>query len=125
MTFPPPSSAASWPAYPNAFDEGQWVEKILVLMSKGSIRIVSEIGRLLLDLDKKEELHRELDRWLGDHTISAGSATWLCKERGGPFAAMVDARVVLSAILSPSNATSSTKTSAAASSTISSLKTAN
>lgn len=86
-------------AYPHAFDDGQWVEKILTLMSKGSIRIVTEIARLLLDLDQKEELQRELDRWLGDHTISAEVLTWLCKERGGPFAAMVDARV-LSAILS-------------------------
>lgn len=86
-------------AYSGAFDEDKWVEKILLLMSKGSIRIVTEIARILVDLDKKDELHRELDRWLGDHTISAEVLTWLCKERGGPFAAMVDARV-LSAILS-------------------------
>ena len=86
-------------AFAGAFDEEKWVEKILVLMSKGSIRIVTEIGRVLVDLGKKDELHRELDRWLGDHTISAEVLTWLCKERGGPFASMVDARV-LSAILS-------------------------
>jgi transcription elongation GreA/GreB family factor len=86
-------------SFAGAFDEEKWVEKILTLMSKGSIRIVTEIARVLIEADKKDELHRELDRWLGDHTISAEVLTWLCKERGGPFASMVDARV-LSAILS-------------------------
>ena len=86
-------------AFPQAFAEEKWVEKILVLMSKSGIRIVTEIGRLLLEQDKKAELRRELDRWLGDHTISTEVLTWLCKEREGAFGEMVDARV-LSATLS-------------------------
>lgn len=86
-------------AFPTAFGEEKWVEKILVLMSKSGIRIASEIGRLLLEQGKKAELRRELDRWLGDHTISTEVLTWLCKEREGAFAEMVDARV-LSATLS-------------------------
>ena len=86
-------------AFPAAFGEEAWVEKILVLMSKSGIRIVNEIGRLLLEQGKKAELRRELDRWLGDHTISTEVLTWLCKEREGAFAEMVDARV-LSATLS-------------------------
>ncbi|MDD5351152.1 MAG: GreA/GreB family elongation factor [Chthoniobacteraceae bacterium] len=86
-------------AFPAAFGEDNWVEKLLTLMSKSNIRVVTESARLLLDHNKKEELHHELDRWLGDHTISAEVLTWLCKERGGVFASMVDARV-LSAILS-------------------------
>ena len=86
-------------AYPAAFDEEKWVEKFLTLMSKSSIRVVTECARVLLEMEKKAELRRELDRWLGDHTISTEVLTWLCKERGGAFAAMVDARV-LSAILS-------------------------
>jgi len=86
-------------AYPAAFDEGKWVEKFLALMSKSSIRVVTECARVLIEMEKKAELRRELDRWLGDHTISTEVLTWLCKERGGAFAEMVDARV-LSAILS-------------------------
>ena len=86
-------------AFPAAFGEEKWVEKILVLMSKSSIRVVTESARLLLENEKKAELRRELDRWLGDHTISTEVLTWLCKERGGAFAEMVDARV-LSATLS-------------------------
>ena len=86
-------------AFPPAFGEEKWAEKILVLMSKSSIRIVTESARLLLEQDKKAELRRELDRWLGDHTISTEVLTWLCKEREGAFAEMVDARV-LSATLS-------------------------
>ena len=86
-------------AFPAAFGEAAWVEKLLVLMSKSSIRVVTESARVLLENEKKAELRRELDRWLGDHTISTEVLTWLCKERGGAFAEMVDARV-LSAILS-------------------------
>lgn len=86
-------------AFPTAFGEAEWVDKVLNLISRSSIRIVTESARLLLDHGKKEELRHELDRWLGDHTISAEVLTWLCKERGGVFASMVDARV-LSAILS-------------------------
>lgn len=86
-------------SFAGAFDEDRWVEKILSLMSKSSIRVVTESARVLLEKGKKAELHRELDRWLGDHTISTEVLTWLCKEREGEFAEMVDARV-LSAILS-------------------------
>lgn len=86
-------------SFPSAYGEEKWVEKLLVLMSKSSIRIVTEGARLLLEQGKKAELQRELDRWLGDHTISTEVLTWLCKEREGAFAEMVDARV-LSAILS-------------------------
>ena len=86
-------------SFPGAFTEATWVEKILLLMSKSSIRVVTESARLLLEQGKKAELRRELDRWLGDHTISTEVLTWLCKEREGAFAEMVDARV-LSAILS-------------------------
>jgi len=86
-------------SFPTAFDEEKWVDKLLVLMSKGSIRVVTESARILLEQDKKTELRRELDRWLGDHTISTEVLTWLCKEREGSFAEMVDARV-LSATLS-------------------------
>ena len=86
-------------AFPSALGDVNWVEKILFLMSKSSIRLVTEIARLLVEQDKQAELKRELDRWLGDHTISAEVLTWLCKEREGVFAGMVDARV-LSATLS-------------------------
>ncbi len=85
-------------AYPATFGD-DWVEKVLELMSKSSVRIVTESARLLLDQEKQPALQHELDRWLGDHTISAEVLTWLCKERNGVFAAMVDARV-FSAVLS-------------------------
>ena len=85
-------------AFPGAFGE-TWAERLLVLMSKSGVRVVTECARLLLEGGKEAELRRELDRWLGDHTISTEVLTWLCKEREGAFAGMVDARV-LSAILS-------------------------
>ena len=84
--------------YPETWGD-EWVEKLLVLMGKGSIRVVTESARLLLEQSKQAELRRELERWISDHTISTEILTWLCKEREGAFADLVDARV-LSAILS-------------------------
>ena len=47
----------------------------------------------------RTELRHELERWVGDHSISTEVLTWLCKEREGDFGDLVDARV-LSATLS-------------------------
>ncbi len=85
--------------YPKAWEDPAWVEKLLALLGRSGLRTVSEGARLLEDLGKRAELRRELERWISDHTISTDVLTWLCKERDGAFADLVDARV-LSAILS-------------------------
>lgn len=86
-------------SFPQAWGEEAWAEKILTLMAKCSIRVVTECARILQEQGKKDELRRELERWISDHTISTEILTWLCKERDGIYASLVDARV-LSAILS-------------------------
>ncbi|MEI6351171.1 MAG: GreA/GreB family elongation factor [Verrucomicrobiota bacterium] len=85
-------------AFPSTWGDA-WVEKLLVLMSKGSLRVVTEGARLLVEESKQAELRRELERWISEHTTSTEILTWLCREREGIFADLVDARV-LSAILS-------------------------
>ncbi len=86
-------------SFPETWGPDLWVEKILTLMSKSSIRVVTESARMLQEQGKQAELRREMERWISDHTISTEILTWLCKEREGAFANLVDARV-LSAILS-------------------------
>ena len=86
-------------SFPQAWGEPDWVAKILALMSRSSIRVATESARILQEQGKQAELRRELERWIGDHTISTEVLTWLCKERDGINADLVDARV-LSAILS-------------------------
>lgn len=85
-------------AYPGIFGE-EWAEKLVELMSHGSVRVVSEGARLLLENRQEERLRRALQRWISDHTISTEILTWLCKEREGVFADFVDAEL-LSAVLS-------------------------
>jgi transcription elongation GreA/GreB family factor len=86
-------------SFPEAWGAEIWVEKLLTLMSKSNIRVVTEGARLIKEKGKEAELRKELERWISDHTISTEILTWLCKEREGNFADLVDARV-LSAILS-------------------------
>ena len=86
-------------AFPEAWGELEWPQKMLTLMSRGSIRVVTECARIINEQGKDAELRRELERWIGDHTISTEVLTWMCKERDGSFADLIDARV-LSAILS-------------------------
>ena len=46
-----------------------------------------------------EELRKELDRWIRDHSITTETLYWLCKERGGEFSDLIQPRV-FSAIIS-------------------------
>ena len=84
--------------FPAAFGD-HWPAKSLALMLKSNVRIVSEIARLLQGQGKHEELRRELDRWIRDHSITTEILYWLCKERTGEFADLVSPEV-FSAILS-------------------------
>jgi transcription elongation GreA/GreB family factor len=85
-------------AYPLTWSPSEWSAKLLALMSKSSLRVVAESSRILVEHGKEEELRHELERWVGDHTISTEILTWLCKEREGAFADMVDARVLSATI---------------------------
>ncbi len=86
-------------AFPEGWGEEAWVAKLLDLMSRANTRVVTEGARLLEGAGKNDALRKELLRWISDHTISTEVLTWLCKEREGAFADLVDAEV-LSAILS-------------------------
>jgi transcription elongation GreA/GreB family factor len=78
--------------FPKAFGEN-WPAKVLALMLRSSLRVVSEIARLLQEQGKHEQLRKELDRWIRDHSITTEILNWLCKERTGEFADLVSDRV--------------------------------
>ncbi len=85
-------------ALPEAFGEN-WVEKTLSLMVRtNSVRVAAELARLLQDQGKHEDLRRELDRSIRDHSISTEVLLWLCKEREGVFGDLITPQV-FSAIL--------------------------
>lgn len=84
--------------FPAAFGD-RWPAAALALMLQSNVRIVSELARLLQEQGRHEELRRELDRWIRDHSITTEILYWLCKERGGEFADLVRPEV-FSAILS-------------------------
>lgn len=79
--------------FPRAFGDS-WVGKALGLMLKCSVRVTAEIARLLQEQNKHEELRRELDRWIRDHSITTEVLYWLCKERNtGAFGDLVTPEV--------------------------------
>jgi len=84
--------------FPKAFGD-QWPAKALALMLRSNIRVVTEITRLLHDQGMQDELRKELDRWIRDHSVTTEILYWLCKERTGGFADLIHARV-FSAIIS-------------------------
>lgn len=84
--------------FPKAFGD-EWPGKALALMLRSNIRVVSEITRLLEEQGKQDELRKELDRWIRDHSITTEILYWLCKERTGNFADLIHPRV-FSAIIS-------------------------
>ena len=83
---------------PKTFGD-KWAPRTIALMLRSSVRVVSEIGKLIQEKGLHEELHKELDRWIRDHSITTEILYWLCKERDGDFKDLIHPRV-FSAIIS-------------------------
>jgi transcription elongation GreA/GreB family factor len=83
--------------FPKAFGD-EWTARAVALMSRCNIRVVSEIARILQDQGKHEDLRRELDRSISEHSISTEVLYWLCKDRNGIFSDLITPQV-FSAIL--------------------------
>lgn len=82
---------------PQAFGE-EWSKKALSYMLRSNLRLTAELAKLLCENGKSEELRKELDRWIHEHSLSTEVLYWLCKERDGQFSDLVTAEV-FSAIL--------------------------
>jgi transcription elongation GreA/GreB family factor len=84
--------------FPNAFGE-TWSTKALLIMQRANLRLVTDLARVLQEKDKHEELGRELNRWIREHSITTEVLTWLCRERNGTYSDLISPDV-FSAIIS-------------------------
>ncbi len=84
--------------FPGAFGE-QWLNKAIALVLKSSIKVVPEAARIIVEKGNSAELRTALQRSISEFSISTESLYWLCKERTGPFAELIDA-TLFNAILS-------------------------
>jgi len=82
---------------PAAFGE-EWPTVALDLATRGSTRLVTEAARLLEEKGQIEALLKGIDREIRDHAITSETLIWLCKERDGAFADLVNPRLLSSII---------------------------
>jgi transcription elongation factor GreA-like protein len=83
---------------PNAFGE-EWPSRAIILILRGSTRLVAESARLLVENGHTEAIRTALDRAIREHSITSDALSWLAKERSGVFSDLATVRL-LSAILS-------------------------
>ena len=82
---------------PGAFGE-EWPNIALDLATRGSTRVVTEAARLLEEKGHVETLIKGVDREIRDHSVTSETLIWLCKERDGAFADLVNPRLLSSII---------------------------
>jgi transcription elongation GreA/GreB family factor len=82
---------------PAAFGE-DWPGKAVVLIQRGGTRVAAEAARLLEEKGQLEVLLNHLDRSIREHSITSEVLCWLCREREGVFADLMNPRL-LSAIV--------------------------
>ena len=86
-------------ALPEAFSD-HWSTKAITLFMRGNAKVVPEAARLLIEKGRMDEFGNAVDKALRDHSISSEALQWLCDERHGPLAEIIQHPRVLSAILS-------------------------
>jgi len=82
---------------PAAFGE-EWPAVAIDLATRGSTRICTEAARLLEEKGEVETLLKGIDREIRDHAITSETLIWLCKERHGAYADLVNPRLLSSII---------------------------
>ena len=86
-------------ALPEAFSD-HWSTKAITLFMRGNAKVAPEAARLLIEKGRMDEFGSAVDKALRDHSISSEALQWLCDERHGPLAEIIQHPRVLSAILS-------------------------
>lgn len=84
-------------AIPGAFGE-EWPARALSLVARGSTRVVAEAARLLQDQGQLDSLLNGLDRAIREHSITSEVLCWLCREREGVFADLMNPKLLSSVI---------------------------
>ncbi len=78
---------------PGAFGD-RWLATAVNLVLRGNTKVVSEAARLITEQGQTAELRNALERAISEHSISTDSLNWLCRERTGPLAELVNARLL-------------------------------
>ena len=82
---------------PAAFGD-EWPAIAIDLAARGSTRVCTEAARLLEEKGEVPALIKGIDREIRDHSITSETLIWLCKERDGAFADLVNPRLLSSII---------------------------
>jgi transcription elongation GreA/GreB family factor len=82
---------------PAAFGD-DWTAKALTLIQRGSTRVAAEAARLLEEKGQLDALLNHLDRSIREHSITSEVLCWLCREREGTFASLMNPRLLSATI---------------------------
>jgi len=85
-------------ALPEAFSD-HWAAKAVSIFMRGNSKLAPEAARLLIEKGRMDEFGLALDKSIRDQSISAEGLHWLCEERHGPYAEIVQHPRTLSAML--------------------------
>jgi transcription elongation GreA/GreB family factor len=86
-------------ALPEAFSD-HWAAKAVSVFMRGNSKLAPEAARLLIEKGRMDEFGLALDRSIRDQSISSEGLHWLCEERHGPYAEIVQHPRTLGAIIS-------------------------
>jgi transcription elongation GreA/GreB family factor len=80
-------------AMPSAFGDG-WTAKAVALVRDGNTRVVTDAARLLREQGAGAELRAAVERAISEHSLSPDALGWLCKDREGDLAPLVNVKVL-------------------------------
>jgi transcription elongation GreA/GreB family factor len=78
---------------PAAFGE-EWPSRALTLVQRGGTRVSAEAARLLVEKGQLDPLLNSLDRAIREHSITSEVLCWLCRERDGVYADLMNPRLL-------------------------------
>ena len=82
---------------PAAFGD-EWPARALLLVQRGGTRVAAEAARLLEEKGQTDALLNSLDRSIREHSITSEVLCWLCRERDGVYADLMNPRLLSSII---------------------------
>jgi transcription elongation GreA/GreB family factor len=83
---------------PEAYSD-HWAAKAITLFMRGNSKVAPEAARLLIEKGRMDEFGLALDKAIRDQSISSEGLYWLCEERHGPYAEIIQHPRTLSAII--------------------------
>lgn len=81
-------------ALPAAFGEDWATRAIRVVLQSTDARTVAETAALLADKGEAERTRAELHRAVSEHSLSSAACIWLCGDRTGPYADLLNFQLI-------------------------------